>query len=122
MAYNCVTCLDALIKAGYNVVDTYQVVDGSTKLQFEKDNSIVAAYTYNGSSGGMGIIMYCSIYGEDSWTNVAATYSTGDSAVYENVDTGKFLEIVCKYPETEWMERFHAYDLERKLEVLDGGI
>ena len=51
---------------------------------------------------------------------MASTYSTGDSAIYENVDTGKFLEIVCKYPAIEWMERFHAYDLERKLEVLDG--
>lgn len=122
MVYNCVTCLDMLIKAGYNMVDAYHVGDDRTKLQFEKDNSIVAAYTYNGSSGSMGIIMYCSIYGEDSWTNVASTYSTGDSAIYENVDTGKFLEIVCKYPPIEWMERFHAYDLERKLEVLDGGI
>ena len=50
MVYNCVTCLDMLIKAGYNMVDTYQVGNDSTKLQFEKDNSIVAAYTYNGSS------------------------------------------------------------------------
>jgi len=122
MVYNCVTCIDMLIKAGYNMVDTYQFGEDSTRLQFEKDNSIVAAYTYNESSGGMGIIMYCSIYGEDSCTNVASTYSTGDSAIYENVDTGKFLEIVCKYPAIEWMERFHAYDLERKLEVLNGGI
>ena len=123
MVYNCVTCLDMLIKAGYNMVDTYQVGEDSTKLQFEKDNSIVAAYTFNGRSNGSAcIIMYCSIYGEDSWINVASTYSTGDSAIYENVETGKFLEIVCKYPAIEWMERFHAYDLERKLEVLDGGI
>lgn len=81
----------------------------------------MTAYTYNGSSNGsVCIIMYCSIYGEGSYTNVASTYSTGDSAIYENVETGKFLEIVCKYTATEWMERFHAYDLERKLEVLDG--
>lgn len=123
MAYDCVSCLDTLIKAGYNVVDTYRVGNDRTKLQFEKDGCGVAVYTYTGSStGSMGIIMYCTIYGEDTCTNVAATYSTGDSAVYENVDTGKFLEIVCKYPVTEWMERFHAYDLERKLEVLDGRI
>ena len=122
MAYNCVTCLDTLIKAGYNVVDTYQVGNDRTKLQFEKDKEGgVAVYTYTGiSNGSMGIIMYCTIYGEDKCTNVAATYGTGDSAIYENVDTGKFLEIVCKYPVTEWMERFNAYDLERKLEVLDG--
>lgn len=121
MAYNCVTCLDALIKAGYNVVDTYQVGNDCTKLQFEKNGCGVAVYTYTRSSNGsVGITMYCTIYGEDTYTNVAATYSTGDSAIYENVDTGKFLEIVCKYPVTEWMERFHAYDLERKLEVLDG--
>ena len=67
MVYNCVTCLDMLIKAGYNMVDTYQVGEDSTKLQFEKDNSIVAAYTYNGSSNGsVCIIMYCSIYGGNS--------------------------------------------------------
>lgn len=122
MVYNCVTCLDMLIKAGYNMVDSYHDGGGdSTKLQFEKDNIIVTAYTYNGSSNGsVCIIMYCSIYGEGSYTNVASTYSTGDSAIYENVETGKFLEIVYKYTATEWMERFHAYDLERKLEVLDG--
>lgn len=122
MVYNCVTCLDMLIKAGYNMVDSYHDDGGdSTKLQFEKDNIIVTAYTYNGSSNGsVCIIMYCSIYGEGSYTNVVSTYSTGDSAIYENVETGKFLEIVCKYTATEWMERFHAYDLERKLEVLDG--
>lgn len=122
MVYNCVTCLDMLIKAGYNMVDSYHDGDDdSTKLQFEKDNIIVTAYTYNGSSNGsVCIIMYCSIYGEGSYTNVTSTYSTGDSAIYENVETGKFLEIVCKYTATEWMERFHAYDLERKLEVLDG--
>lgn len=118
MVYNCVTCLDMLIKAGYNMVDAYHVADDRTKLQFEKDNSIVAAYTYNGSSGGMGIIMYCSIYGEDSWTNVAATYSTGDSAIYENVETGKFMEIVCKYPVKEWMALFNKYDVEKSLEAL----
>lgn len=122
MVYNCVTCRDMLIKAGYNMVDSYHDGGGdSTKLQFEKDNIIVTAYTYNGSSNGsVCIIMYCSIYGEGSYTNVASTYSTGDSAIYENAETGKFLEIVCKYTATEWMERFHAYDLERKLEVLDG--
>lgn len=122
MVYNCVTCLDMLIKAGYNMVDSYHDGgDDSTKLQFEKDNIIVTAYTYNGSSNGsVCIIMYCSIYGEGSYTNVVSTYSTGDSAIYENVETGKFLEIVCKYTATEWMERFHAYDMERKLEVLDG--
>lgn len=122
MVYDCVTCLDMLIKAGYNMVDTYQVGNDSTKLQFEKEqDGNVVVYT-GSSAGSMGIVMYCTIYGGDSWINVASTYSTGDSALYENVETGKFLEIVCKYPVTEWMERFHAYDLERKLEVLDGGI
>lgn len=122
MVYNCVTCLDMLIKAGYNMVDTYQINGSLTNMRFEKDNT-GCVVTYTGSSAGsMGIIMYCSIYGEDSCINVAATYGTGDSARYENVETGKFLEIVCKYPVMEWMERFNAYDLERKLEVLDGGV
>lgn len=122
MVYNCVTCLDMLIKAGYNMVDTYQIGYDLTNTRFEKEEEgKVVVYT-GSSAGSTGIVMYCSIYGEDSCINVASTYCTGDSAVYENVETGKFLEIVCKYPVTEWMERFHAYDLERKLEVLDGGI
>ena len=122
MEYNCVTCLDRLICAGYNMIDTYRVADGLTNMRFEKlEDRRGCVVTYTGSSAGsMGIIMYCSIYGEDSCINVAATYSTGDSARYENVETGKFLEIVCKHPVTEWMELFAAYDLERKLEVLDG--
>lgn len=122
MEYNCPNCLDMLIKSGYNMIDTYRIGEGLTNMRFEKwEDRTGCVVTYTGSSAGsMGIIMYCSIYGEDSCTNVAATYGTGDSARYENVETGKFLEIVCKYPVTEWMERFNAYDLERKLEVLDG--
>ena len=120
MVYNCPTCLDILIKAGYNMIDTYQIGYDLTNTRFEKEqDGNVVVYT-GSSAGSMGIVMYCTIYGGDSWINVASTYSTGDSALYENVETGKFLEIVCKYPFTEWMERFHAYDLERKLEVLDG--
>ena len=120
MVYNCVTCLDMLIKAGYNMVDTYQVGYDLTNTRFEKEEEgNVVVYT-GSSAGSTGIVMYCTIYGGDSWVNVASTYSTGDSAIYENVETGKFLEIVRKYPVREWMERFHAYDLERKLEVLDG--
>ena len=120
MVYNCPTCLDILIKAGYNMIDTYQIGYDLTNTRFEKEQEgNVVVYT-GSSAGSMGIVMYCTIYGGDSWINVASTYSTGDSAIYENVETGKFLEIVCKYPVKEWMERFHAYDLERKLEVLDG--
>lgn len=32
MVYNCVTCLDMLIKAGYNMVDSYHDGGDSTKL------------------------------------------------------------------------------------------
>ena len=93
MVYNCPTCLDILIKAGYNMIDTYQIGYDLTNTRFEKEQEgNVVVYT-GSSAGSMGIVMYCTIYGGDSWINVASTYSTGDSALYENVETGKFLEI-----------------------------
>lgn len=96
MVYNCVTCLDMLIKAGYNMVDTYQVGYDLTNTRFEKEEEgDVVVYT-GSSAGSTGIVMYCTIYGGDSWVNVASTYSTGDIAIYENVETGKFLEIYTR--------------------------
>lgn len=75
---------------------------------------------YTGKEAGMnGIALNCEVGSRDESVNVAATYDNPFS-MYKSVPIDKFIEIVCEYPTKEWIERFHACDVNKTLEVLDG--
>lgn len=74
---------------------------------------------YTGKEAGMnGIALTCDV-GCDARVNVAATYDNPFS-MYKRVPIEVFMDIVCGHTTNEWIERFHAYDVNKTLEVLDG--
>lgn len=114
-------CFRELDRYGFTRIDTRSLNAQLTAWTFKKEiwpekNFIIV---YTGKEAGMnGIAMNCELGGKDS-VNVAATYDNSFS-MYKSVPIDVFLEIVCKCPAKEWIERFHAYDVNKTLEVLDG--
>lgn len=118
MEFNAKTVVDSLYYYGFTRIDSHSLNPDLMAMSFKKEiwpekNFIIA---YIGAEAGMkGIAINCEL-GEDS-VNVASTYENPFS-MYKSVPIDVFLEIVCKCPAKEWIERFHAYDVNKTLEVL----
>ena len=121
MEYDVRTCLDELDGHGFVKIDYHSLNPDLMAMTFKKEicpekNFLIV---YTGREAGMnGIAMNCELGGNDM-VNVASTYDNHFS-MYKRVPMDVFLEIVCKYPAKEWIERFHAYDVNKTLEVLNG--
>jgi len=115
-------CFRKLETNGFVDTYTYSKSTHLTGWTFTNETYPERGYiiVYTGKEAGMnGIAMVCEIGSGEDKVNVAATYENPFS-MYKRVPIDIFLETVCKYPTNEWIERFHAYDVKRTLEVLDG--
>lgn len=118
-------CFRKIEEHGFVKVDSHslnpQLMGWTFKKEIYPERCYIVVYT--GKEAGMnGIALTCeigSIGSRDDSVNVASTYDNPFS-MYKSVPIDKFIEIVCEYPTKEWIERFHAYDVHKTLEVLDG--
>lgn len=114
-------CFRKIEEHGFVKVDNHTLNPQLTAWTFRKDvypRGYIIIYT--GKEAGMnGIALNCEVGSRDESVNVAATYDNPFS-MYKSVPIDRFIEIVCEYPTKEWIERFHACDVNKTLEVLDG--
>ena len=114
-------CFRKLEEHGFVKVDSHELNPQLMAWTFKNDiypeRGFIIVYT--GKEAGMnGIALTCDV-GCDARVNVAATYDNPFS-MYKSVPIEVFMDIVCEHPTNEWIERFHAYDVKKTLEVLDG--
>lgn len=113
-------CFRKLETNGFVDTYTYSKSPHLTGWTFTNETYPEKGYiiVYTGKEAGMnGIAMDCEIGSGEDKVNVAATYENPFS-MYKRVSIDVFLETVCKYPTKEWIERFHAYNVHKTLEVL----
>ena len=114
-------CFRKIEEHGFVKVDSHELNPQLMAWTFKNDiypeRGFIIVYT--GKEAGMnGIALTCDV-GCDARVNVAATYDNPFS-MYKSVPIEVFMDIVCEHPTNEWIERFHAYDVHKTLEVLDG--
>lgn len=115
-------CFRKLEEHGFVKVDSHSLNPQLTAWTFRKDIYPERGYiiVYTGKETGMnGIALNCEVGSNKDLVNVAGTYDNPFS-MYKRVPIEIFIGIVCEYPTNEWIERFHAYDVHKTLEVLDG--
>lgn len=116
-----VECFRKIEEHGFVKVDNHELNPQLMAWTFRKDIYPMGyIIVYTGKEAGMnGIALNCEVGSRDESVNVAATYDNPFS-MYKSVPIDRFIEIVCEYPTKEWIERFHACDVNKTLEVLDG--
>lgn len=119
MEYNAKTAVEELYHYGFTRIDSYSLNPDLMAWTFKNEIYSERGYiiVYTGLEAGMkGISMNCEL-GDEDVVNVASTYDNPFS-MYKRVPIDIFMEIVCKYSTKEWLERFHAYEVNKTLEVL----
>lgn len=106
-----------LLGSGFKVTTEALCTNGCELIMFGKENTEIECY--KGGQLNKELLLTCSIWDKKSLrkTDVAATF-TNSSFRFVRVSEKTFMDIVCNYPETEWMTLFNKYDIEKYLEVL----
>lgn len=117
MALSYETVEKLLLASGFKVTTEALCTSGCELIMFGKENTEIECY--KGGQLGRAILLGCTIWDRTSFrkTDVAATF-TNSSYRFVRVSEKTFMDIVCNYPETEWMTLFNKYDVEKSLEVL----
>ncbi len=112
-------CFRKIEEHGFVKVDSHELNPQLMAWTFKNESGFIIVYT--GKEAGVnGIALTCDVVGSrNERVNVAATYDNPFS-MYKSVPIEVFMDIVCEHPTNEWIERFHAYDVNKTLEVLDG--
>lgn len=114
-------CSEMLTSGGFarRTDGEYDLSVSMKLVQFEKKDIIINCYKGPHEICSMGC--FIRIPGTDDWELLAATYCPDvQKNVYSDVDTDDFLSIICENRVDELRQKFYNYDIEKKLEVLNG--
>ena len=122
MEYDVSKCIYDLERHGFTKVDGYSPNPDLTittyKKEIHEEKMYIIAYTGK-EAGAKGVALNCEFDSGNNTVNVASTFNNPFS-MYCRVPFGVFMGIVCEHPAKEWIELFHACDVNKTLEVLDG--
>lgn len=114
-------CSEMLTSGGFarRTDGEYDLSVSMRLVQFEKKDIIINCYKGPQETCNMGCFIRTP--GTDDWELLAATYCPDvQKFTYGGVDTDDFLSIVCENRVDELWQKFYNYDIEKKLEVLNG--
>lgn len=114
-------CSEMLTSGGFarRTDGVYDLSVSMKLVQFEKKDIVINCY--KGPQGICDMGCFIRIPGTDDWELLASTYCPDTpTSVYRGVDTDDFLSIICENGVDELRQKFYNYDIEKKLEVLNG--
>lgn len=114
-------CSEMLVSGGFvrRTDGEYSLSVAMSLVQFVKKDIIINCY--KGPRGICSMGCFIRTPGMDDWELIAATYCPDvQKLVYDNIDTDDFITIVCENGVDELRQKFYNYDIEKKLEVLNG--
>lgn len=114
-------CRDMLTSGGFARRTDVEYDLSITKglVQFEKKDIVIDCYME--PSGTCDMSCFIRIPGTHDWEFLAATYCPEvQECMYGGIDPDDFLLIICENRVDELRQKFYNYDIEKKLEVLNG--